>query len=1068
MSTIRPGLVRADRALLGLVLLLTFFLGSFVLANSDFWMHLATGRLLFHGEYQVGVDPFSYTTSDVEWINQSWLFDGLIYGLYNLVGVVGLNVLKALWVVGLALLLFRIRRPEQSLWIPTIGTGLAILVLSPQALFQPQCVSLFFLALTLSLLLRDDPPRNQQSRRLWLLPVLFLVWVNMDSWFVLGPLTLFLFWLGSLIQSWLGQTPNHPPRRLGLMLGAGLVACLLNPHHYQAFQLPPELAYPLVQAADQIGCSALLPDWLVAGGLTWKTLRENDPQFLLSLSPLSSLYRSAPSLGKNVAGLSYFPLLTLGLAGFLLPGGKALLNVPRVLLWCVFALLSLLQYRFIAFFAVVAGPIAVLTYQDYLSRRGSPLPEKSRWPVVGRAITALAVLVLLALAWPGWLHTAIGNERSPRRVAWQVRQDPSLRQALERLQELKEKNLIHNGFALHPDVAHYCAWFAPEIKNFFDRRWALFYHQAGAFVRLRQGAALLSGKAGGKARAKAGADHEDWPATARAFDINYLVVHNWGGGGGFNIVTRALARGFWLQSQRWPWLYGDGQTMIFGWNPPGDSTDAFAGEHVDLSRLAFRPVPEDESPPAHGTNLPGEEPAWRLYLFGQGAAPIEASAVDMLEGYNRARIDLRQRLWWDAWTQLAWKIQFVHSAAALAPVLPWPPLGSLPLADWITQYEHFRREQIPPGRDFGLPPVPPLMMRHARRAVAQAPASPEAYKALAHALHATHIQEDHWAADRGQSLDFRSRLRLVQVVSAWKAYLRLKPDDPEAHRTLMQIYEQLHYLDVAQEHRILFYKYLHRAGSAIPLKVSPEQLEADLKMHEDNLRQRRADFDLQAHGRSPADQVNLALGKFNYRFTGPKGKERIDPNGLGLAYRALAVLKETQSDPKLARDSLVRQWDLQCMLGQLDEVGEALAIPELKKLGFGYYQIQALWAAARGDYELTDSALTEMGKQLVAPRAYSLLLYNLTLRQPAIFPLLTRTGLLFHPFLQIHQREYMLATHQSAQFALVRGLMALEMGDPARAERLFKESLELQGGAPFMFDTPIAVRYWTLLKAQER
>src|SRR5690348_7650054 len=35
-----------DRVLVGLVLVLAFFLGSFTIGNSDFWMHLATGRLL--------------------------------------------------------------------------------------------------------------------------------------------------------------------------------------------------------------------------------------------------------------------------------------------------------------------------------------------------------------------------------------------------------------------------------------------------------------------------------------------------------------------------------------------------------------------------------------------------------------------------------------------------------------------------------------------------------------------------------------------------------------------------------------------------------------------------------------------------------------------------------------------------------------------------------------------------------------------------------------------------------------------------------------------------------------
>src|SRR6266446_2532552 len=53
---------RLDRAMIAIVLVLGFFLASFAVRNSDFWMHLATGRLIAQGNYVFGVDPFSYTT----------------------------------------------------------------------------------------------------------------------------------------------------------------------------------------------------------------------------------------------------------------------------------------------------------------------------------------------------------------------------------------------------------------------------------------------------------------------------------------------------------------------------------------------------------------------------------------------------------------------------------------------------------------------------------------------------------------------------------------------------------------------------------------------------------------------------------------------------------------------------------------------------------------------------------------------------------------------------------------------------------------------------------------------
>src|SRR5947209_5401243 len=51
-----------DRLMAGMCVVLAFLLGSFAARNTDFWLHLATGRHLASSGYQFGVDPFAYTT----------------------------------------------------------------------------------------------------------------------------------------------------------------------------------------------------------------------------------------------------------------------------------------------------------------------------------------------------------------------------------------------------------------------------------------------------------------------------------------------------------------------------------------------------------------------------------------------------------------------------------------------------------------------------------------------------------------------------------------------------------------------------------------------------------------------------------------------------------------------------------------------------------------------------------------------------------------------------------------------------------------------------------------------
>src|SRR5712691_11301163 len=91
-----------DAVLAALVLAFAFLAASFAARNSDFWLHLATGRLLAQGEYAFGSDPFAYTTQGAYWANHAWLFDLALYAGHQALGGAGLVALKALAVAVLA------------------------------------------------------------------------------------------------------------------------------------------------------------------------------------------------------------------------------------------------------------------------------------------------------------------------------------------------------------------------------------------------------------------------------------------------------------------------------------------------------------------------------------------------------------------------------------------------------------------------------------------------------------------------------------------------------------------------------------------------------------------------------------------------------------------------------------------------------------------------------------------------------------------------------------------------------------------------------------------------------
>src|SRR5262249_18279358 len=146
---------------------------------------------------------------------------------------------------------------------------------------------------------------------LWYLVPVFLLWANLDAWFVLGPLMLGLAWAGVGLSMRFGAPLGVPAKTVGLVFAAGLVACLVNPFHVRAFPLPPELAYIVLSITDPLHIP--MPSELVAAGRTLKELRKLDPDLSWTVSPLNSQFWSEVRYGKNIAAMAFYPLLLLGL-----------------------------------------------------------------------------------------------------------------------------------------------------------------------------------------------------------------------------------------------------------------------------------------------------------------------------------------------------------------------------------------------------------------------------------------------------------------------------------------------------------------------------------------------------------------------------------------------------------------------------------------------------------------------------------------------------------------------------------------------------------------------------------
>ena len=460
------------------VVVLGFVSASFAIRNSDFWMHLGTGRLIAQGNYEFGRAPFTYAGNDRHYTNHSWLFDLGLYSVYSAGkenGEAAVVIVKAAAIAVLALLLLLMSRSWQTLWFSVVTVGLALLASAPELLLQPIVGSYVFFGATLFLLVRLG--RREGSYQLPIaIAVLFWIWANFDAWFFIGPLTVALFLLGQCLQMRFGISSEITSSKsimhtLTLSLVAGCIACTLTPHHIRVWELPPELVSR--ELAKSFGKDAEL------GYLFRSPL--DQPRFDVS----------GDQSGNPVNTGALVLLILLSIICFALNFRK--MSFGLVAIWIAMLGLALLRTRAIPFLAIIAAATAAENLGAYAQRwnqaqlsNGSGLPfEFARYG--SRVLALFAGVALLIGSWAGWLQPL--NEY--RRLAWKADIDESLKRTAQEIQRWRtraENPLppeVH-GIMMQTDLAHYCAWFAPAEKTFFDGRLSFHAKEAEKFLEVRR------------------------------------------------------------------------------------------------------------------------------------------------------------------------------------------------------------------------------------------------------------------------------------------------------------------------------------------------------------------------------------------------------------------------------------------------------------------------------------------------------------------------------------------------------------------------------------------------------
>lgn len=804
-----PGGARLGPLLVTLVAGLAFLLASFPARNSDVWLHLARGRLLAHGQVPATTDPD--LAFDV-WGNQTWLYDLFCYVCYAVSGGAGLVVAKALVAAGIALLLLWQSRSTPSWYVPALCTSLALLTMSKYLALQPATVSYFFLALALAFLRPTTAAENESPPPLlsWRLLLLFVVWANVDRWFLLGLLVVALVWLGEILDvafaaGAAAKRWQTTLLRRGFSFVALAAVCLLNPSHIEAFVLADELRGLGLSAAQRI-------------------------------SPFESAYFAA--LGWSPASLAYFFLLGLSLVSFLAPLPHV--RWRRVLPWLGLALLSAWQMRTIPFFAVVAGPVLAWNIRDVLARhfqRSRREAQRAEVVQLGGVLTALVLLVLLVCAWPGWLQSPPYGHRR-----WGFDLPPSLERVAATIRGWHEEGKLlagSGGLHLSAETVYAFAWFCPTEKRLrlthqdSAAEWRRLMRSEGVDHILvydsdrERLSIVLSGLI---------ADPEQWPLLYKEGD---LAVFGW----------------------RDPYRAGSAD-LFRGWELNLDRLAFHPAEDKKAPAEAFDP---QESPrswlqvfwkPAPPRSIDRAEAL--MHLLHAEALQREAPVRHLIRWQNSQAAGFVAAA--NAWAFPNALCEAPIRLALFGPQLRDDGSQSVQLSPMDRMVMGVQRQYVL-QRDDAPPALFYLAVRAARRAVAADPEDAEAHLLLGESylglIDAT--RERLWGAQLPQLV----KLRQSQASAALNRAIALRPDFVPAHLHLAQLYQKMGYLDLTLKHLQASYRLTREAGP--PRRVDRKQfLESQAQIAENierltrEVQNRESTFTVRSADSPPYERADMA------------------------------------------------------------------------------------------------------------------------------------------------------------------------------------------------------------------
>jgi len=210
------------------------YIAHLEIKDFDLWLHLAMGKFIVTNGFVPSVDILSCSYAGNFWVNHEWLFQVVVYNLYNWFGFDGLINMQIVLVTLTMLILLFIGYSRDKQMVTTLTLALVFLVFQQRFTIRPDLYSLLFFAMYIYILALHIDKR-------WAPIGLFFIqifWSNMHGFFFFGPLFIAIGILSEWIKRSMplpyewndsGKLTDGEYKRLKISFVLVILATFLNP-----------------------------------------------------------------------------------------------------------------------------------------------------------------------------------------------------------------------------------------------------------------------------------------------------------------------------------------------------------------------------------------------------------------------------------------------------------------------------------------------------------------------------------------------------------------------------------------------------------------------------------------------------------------------------------------------------------------------------------------------------------------------------------------------------------------------------------------------------------------------